>query len=106
VTLFAPSVFAVLVGQMSPLVFFAVVAAWRLLQARADRTAGWLLAWMMMKPQLSGLFVAAMLLWALRRDRRGVLKGFAAGALALVIAATSMVPSWPRELLHALDAGG
>jgi hypothetical protein len=102
VTLFAPSIFAVLVGQLSPLVLFTIVAVWRLLQLRADRAAGWLLAWMTVKPQLTGLFVAAMLLWAFRRDRRGVPAGFASGTLVLVAVSTLVIPSWPVDLARAL----
>jgi hypothetical protein len=102
VLLFAPAVFAVLVGQLTPLVLLASVAAWRLLQARRDRAAGWLLAWMVMKPQLVVPFVGLILVWAFRRGRRGVLEGCALGGVTLMTIATLVVPSWPVDLLQAV----
>ena len=58
---------APMLGQTTPLVFFLIVAAWRLLEARRDRAAGGVLAWLTIKPQLTALLLVSLLLWAAQR---------------------------------------
>jgi hypothetical protein len=102
VPFFALSIFSVLVGQITSLIFFLVAAVWRLLQERWERSAGWLLAWMTIKPQLTLLFLLATLLWAMRQRRWRVIEGFAVGLFVLLTVSTLLVPSWPIQLVRTL----
>jgi hypothetical protein len=80
---------------------FLAVATWRLLQARRDRSAGALLVWLTVKPQLSAALLLGVLLWAARQRRWGVVGGFL-GTLALLgLACAWVVPRWPVEMLDA-----
>lgn len=99
VPLFAFSFIAALVGQLAPLTLFLVTVLWRLLDARWDRTAGWLLAWMMFKPQLTVVLLPAVIIWSARQDRWHVISGFFVGLGALLGLTTLFVPTWPADLL-------
>ncbi|MBI3466674.1 MAG: hypothetical protein HY000_26975 [Planctomycetes bacterium] len=99
---FGFSVLAVLVGQLAPLILFLIAAAWRLLANRWDRSAGWVLAWMMIKPQLITLLLVAVLLWSVRQRRWHVMEGLATGLAVLLLASTWQAPSWPVEWLQAI----
>jgi hypothetical protein len=98
---FFPTLVAVFAGQVSPVILLQIVAAWRLLDRRRDQFAGALLSCATIKPQLSCVLLAGILLWAARRRRWGVVGGFAAGLGLLCLASTAVVPSWPMEMLHA-----
>ena len=97
---FAFSVLAVLVGQLSPLILFLVVATWRLLESRWDRSAGCLLAWITIKPQLSLIPLLAILLWSIRQRRWQVIGGFVAGLLPLLALSTWIDPTWMVRLFQ------
>src|SRR5439155_21109105 len=101
VPLFAFSLAAVIVGQTSPLVFFLIVVAWRLLEGGLDRSAGAVLAWVTIKPQLTGVLLLGLLLWAARRGRWGVIQGFAAVLALLCLASFAVLPAWLPEMLSA-----
>ncbi len=102
VPLFAPSLYSMFVGQLVALIFVAIVVVWRLLQDRWDRTAGWLLAWITIKPQLTVLFLLAVLLWSARQRRWRVLHGFALGSVTLLAVSMAVIPSWPIDLIRAM----
>lgn len=99
--LFAFSLLAALLGQVTPLILLLAAAAWRLLEVRWDGAAGWMLAGLMTKPQLTVALVPAVLLWSVKRGRWGVLWGFVAGLLVLGLAGTCLVPDWPLQMLQA-----
>lgn len=98
VPFFAFSILAVLVGQVCPLILFLVVATWRLLESRCDFLAGFILAWINIKPQLTVLFLFAVLLSSLRSGRWRVIGGFAAGLVPLLAVSTWLAPNWPMQL--------
>ena len=100
--LFCLSLMSVLVGQLTALIFFLIVSVWTLLEKRLDRSAGWVLAWMTMKPQLTALLLMAVLLWSMRERRWRVLEGFATGTVALLLLSTWLVPEWPFQLLQGM----
>lgn len=102
VPVFCLSVLSVLVGQVAALILFLIVVVWRLLQDRSDRSAGWVLAWMTIKPQLTALFLMASLLWSIRQRRWQVIEGFVTGAAALLLLSTWLVPSWPTEIVKVM----
>ena len=102
VPFFAFSLFSALTGQVTSLILFLIVAVWRLLQDRWDRSAGWLLAWMTIKPQLTALFLLGTLLWSARHRRWRVVQSFGIGLLVLLTVSTVIVPSWPIQMVQAL----
>src|SRR5438552_1656114 len=56
------SLISLVLGQTVILMLFLIVAAWRLLEARWDRSAGATLVWLTIKPQLAvGLLLGALL---------------------------------------------
>ena len=101
VPLFIFTIAAVIVGQTSPLIFFLVVLAWRLLERGLDRSAGMVLAWVTIKPQLTVVLLLAVLVWAIRRGRGGVVQGFAAMLALLCLVSFAVLPEWLGEMLAA-----
>jgi hypothetical protein len=101
VPVFVYSIVAVVLGQTSPLIFFLLIVAWRLLDANHDGAAGSVLAWLTIKPQLTALVVLAVLLWAARRRRWSVAVGFAAMLAALGLASSLLIPGWLPQMLTA-----
>jgi hypothetical protein len=101
VPIFAFTVAAVIVGQTSPLVFFLIVLAWNLVERRRDRSAGAVLAWVTIKPQLTAVLLLGLLLWAARRGRWGVVQGFTAMLVLLCLVSFAILPTWLDEMLKA-----
>ncbi len=101
VPLFIFTITSVIVGQTTPLIFFLVVVSWRLLERGLDRGAGLVLAWLTIKPQLAAVLVLAVLLWAIRRSRWGVVQGFAVMLALLCLASWALQPAWLAEMLEA-----
>jgi hypothetical protein len=99
--LFAFSMLAALLGQVTPLILFLMAAAWRLLESRWDRSAGWILAGLMTKPQLALALVPAVLFWSIKQRRWGAVQGFLAGLAVLGLVSTCLVPDWPLQMLQA-----
>jgi hypothetical protein len=99
---FFPTLLAVYAGQTSILILLLVAASWSLLAHRRDRAAGAILALLTIKPQLSVLILAGVMLWAGRRRRWGVVGGFAVGFGLLFLASTAVLPSWPDQMLRAI----
>lgn len=100
VPFFAFSGISVLIGQLAALVLFLFVLTLRLLQIRWERAAGCLLAWIMIKPQLSVLLVPATLFWAVRERRWRVVTGFVTGLAVLLVVTTVLIPTWPAEFIR------
>jgi hypothetical protein len=101
VPLFIFTIAAVIVGQTTALIFFLIVVGWRLVEAGRDVPAGAVLAWLTIKPQLTGVLLLAVLLWALRQGRWGVVRGFAAMLVILCLASFAVLPTWLGEMLVA-----
>jgi hypothetical protein len=101
VPLFLLALLALLLGQTTIVMAFLCAVVWRLLDHGWDRAAGVVLACLSTKPQLAAVLVLALGLWAVRRQRWGVVQGFALTMALLCFASTLIVPSWPREMLAA-----
>jgi hypothetical protein len=80
---FLPSWFALLAGQISPLLLLGAVAFLGLLRRGNDFAAGAATALLAVKPHLAYLFWLALLLWAVQQRRWRVLLGGALMGLAL-----------------------
>jgi hypothetical protein len=98
---FFPTLLAIFAGQTSLLILLLVAASWSLLAHRRDRAAGAILALLTIKPQLSVLILAGVMVRAARRRRWGVAGGFAFGFGLLCLASTAVLPSWPDQMLRA-----
>jgi hypothetical protein len=101
VPFFAFTVAAVVVGQTSPLVFFLIALAWRLVEGKRDWSAGAVLAWVTIKPQLTAVMLGGFLLWAARQRRSGIIEGFTAMLALLCLASFVILPTWLDEMLNA-----
>jgi hypothetical protein len=99
--LFVFTLVAVFVGQTSLLVCLLIALAWRLLDQGRDRTAGVVLAWLTVKPQLTAVLLLGVLVWLLRRRRWDALWAFAVTLGLLALVSTLFVPNWPMLMLHA-----
>ena len=95
------TVVTIVIGQTTPLILFLIAVAWRLLEARRDRTAGFALAWLTIKPQLTILVLPGVLLWAARCRRWGVVVGLAATLAVLALASWLLIPGWLGQMLDA-----
>jgi hypothetical protein len=95
------SVACVLLGQTAMIIFFLITLAWRLLEQRRDRSAGVVLAWLTLKPQLSTMLLLGVLVWLARQRRWGAVGAFAITLAVLCLASTAIVPSWPVQLWEA-----
>jgi Glycosyltransferase family 87 len=98
---FLPSLFAAQTSQTAPLVLLLAAALWRSLDLGRDRLAGFTIAWLTIKPQLSAGIILGGLLWSARRRRWGVLASFALTLGLLCVASTALDPSWPIAMLRA-----
>src|SRR5262249_54917813 len=83
------------------LIFFLMVLAWTLLEHGWDRSAGVVLAWLTIKPQLAALLLLAILIWAARRRRWQVLGAFLLTLASLCLLSTCIVPSWFLQMGNA-----
>jgi|SRR5579862_1398038 len=102
VPLFALSVLALLVGQVTPLILFMTVAAWRLLQHGWDRAAGCVLACGAIKPQITFLVLLATVLWLARQERWRALAMFVGAGLLSLLVSLWAIPGWPMQIAHNL----
>lgn len=101
VFMFFPTLVALWAGQISPAILLAICVAWWLIDQGRDGVAGALLACLTVKPQISALLLAGVMIWATRRRRWGVVVGFGGGLGLLCLVCTAILPSWPAEMLHA-----
>ncbi|HXC49412.1 MAG TPA: glycosyltransferase family 87 protein [Candidatus Limnocylindrales bacterium] len=104
VVLFGFSIKSVAMGQIAPLVVFLAALAWWLLDRRRDVAAGAALALLTIKPQLTLLAIAALLVWCMRRRRWRVVGMFAATLAALGAVSAAFFPGWLRSMLSATTA--
>lgn len=96
-----PVAWALLLGQVSILIFALMVVALLALRTGREGWAGVFLALMTAKPQMSFLLVPALLLWALGQRRYRFL-GFFAGTMGtLLLGAFLVLPGWLAGVLGA-----
>lgn len=88
-------------GQVAPLVGLCIAASWRLLEHKHDRSAGWALACLSIKPQLTLLLMVAVCIWAARQRRWRVLEGFFTACAVFGIVSTLVYPFWLPAMLRA-----
>jgi hypothetical protein len=97
------SLACVTLAQTAILVFFLICLVWWLLDRRWDRSAGIVMAWLTLKPQLTAVLLAGLLLWTVRQRRWGVVKAFAIALTVLTLGCLALVPWWPVQFVNALQ---
>ena len=102
--LFYPTARAIILGQPSVLITAAIAVVLWAVRVERDALAGVALGLTTLKPQMSFLFVPAVLLWAWRAGRQRVWWGFGAASAALVLGPALRFPAWPLSFLEAVRA--
>jgi hypothetical protein len=98
--IFYHSARTILLGQFAGLVFLWMVATLWVLERKYDLAAGVLLALTTIKPQMSILFIPALLLWGLGRRRWRFLGAFGAAMSVLLGASFILLPSWLAQFVR------
>lgn len=96
-----PLAWALVLGQISILIFALIVAALLALQSGRETWAGICLALITAKPQMSFLLVPAVLLWALFRRRYRLLFSFVVTMTGLLLVSFIVLPGWLPEMVRA-----
>ena len=97
---FLPTYFALLAGQISPLLLLGAVAFLALVRQGRDFAAGAAAVLLAIKPHLVYLFWLALLLWAVRERRWRLLLGGAVTGLLLTGAALALNPAVVGQYWH------
>ncbi len=101
---FYPALRGIFLGQFALLVFASLAFGLWLMMRGSDEWAGWVFAVSSVKPHIAILALAVILSWSLVQRRWRLIRGFASGMALLVLFATLILPSWPREFIGALGA--
>jgi len=96
-----PLSWALILGQVSILIFALMLGALLFLQAGREVGAGICLALATSKPQMTFLAVPALLLWGLGQRRYRFLLSFTATMGVLLLLSFAMLPRWPAGLVQA-----
>jgi Glycosyltransferase family 87 len=99
-----PNARALVLGQMSVVVFLLVLGALAAIRVGRDGVAGLLLALSTVKPQVVLLIVPFLLIWSAYQRRWAVVIGFAVSLTALVGLPLLAHPAWPAEFMRQLNA--
>jgi hypothetical protein len=98
---FYSTVWAVILGQVAVLIGAVIALAWWSLRTGNWTAAGACLAVSTMKPQVSLLMVAGVLMWACLRRHWRLLASFGITLFFLLLLPTVWVPTWPFAWLRA-----
>jgi hypothetical protein len=104
VALFGFSIKVVAIGQLVPVMLLLLALSWKALRDGRDLLAGALLAAASMKPHLTGIAIAALCLWALRRGRWQLPVGVIGAMAVLLGACTIAYPGWAAGMVAATGA--
>jgi hypothetical protein len=96
-----PIAWALVLGQVSILIFGLIIAALLALRSGREVWAGVFLALTTAKPQMSFLIVPALLLWAFVRRRTRFLVSFAVSIGGLLALSFAVLPEWVAGVLRA-----
>lgn len=96
-----PLSWALILGQVSILIFALMVGTLLALRARRDVWGGICLALITAKPQMTFLVAPALLLWGLGQRRYRFVLSFAAAMGAVLSLSFAVLPGWPGGLVRA-----
>ncbi len=91
---------AIILGQFSVLVGFALFLTLWAIRERWDVWAGIFLAGTTIKPQMVFLVLLFLLVWALFQQRRRFVLSFIVSMLVLVLSSMLLVPTWPLDFVR------
>ena len=94
-----PHARALILGQMSTLVFLALVVALWAISRQRDDLAGVLLAITTIKPQVSFLVLPWIAWWAAWRRRGGIWRGFGLAMILMAGISFLLVPTWLTDFV-------
>ena len=95
---FYPNTWALILGQISIIIFALMTTAVWALKAEHDQLAGMCLALSAIKPQMTFLLIPALLAWGVWRRRWAFLASFGVAMVLLVASAFTIVPTWISDL--------
>lgn len=98
-----PNTRAILLGQLSLLVFVFLMAALVLLRAGHPGWAGMALAFATIKPQMSFLIIGWLLWWSIHSKRGRAVVGFVASLAAMLAVVSWLDPTWWSGFLDQLQ---
>lgn len=96
---------AIITGQVSPVLFLLLAAAYALYDRGHFFAAGLLLSIEVIKPNLTALLLFTMGLMFLARRNWRALTGMATGGLILLVASWIVLPGWPLQWLSIVETG-
>jgi hypothetical protein len=89
-------------GQMVVFLGLILMGALKLIQSKQDSGAGVLLAFSLVRPDLSLIVVVLVCIWSFMAHRRKVFLGFLAGTAFLVSVSLLLMPDWPLQWMRVL----
>lgn len=95
-----PVTWALILGQISPVVFALMALVLWAIRSHRDVWGGFLLAFATMKPQMIFLFAPALLVWMAVRGRWRFVVGFGATFAFLLISSLVWLPTWISDFLR------
>ncbi len=95
---FFPNTWALILGQISIIIFALMIVAIWSLKAEYDQLAGMCLALSAIKPQMTFLLIPALLAWGIWCRRWAFLITFGVTMALLVASAFAIVPTWVSDM--------
>ncbi len=92
--------------QAGTLLFALLLAALLAVQQNKPLQAGWLLAWLLVKPNVTLGVVLALVVWLLRKKRPQAVAWMAAALLILLAVSTALTPGWWQPFFQSGFARG
>lgn len=94
-----PGVYAILTGQLAPIILLLTFAGVHLLLDEQDMTAGFLLALTFGALPTTVLILIPIMIWSISQRRWSLISAYFSGVAFIMIISLLMLPSWPMEWL-------
>ncbi len=100
--LWYPSIFAVITGQLSPIVILLILLGINLILIGQDTTAGFIFALCFASLPTTALILMLILVWSIFQRRWSIISAYFSGVAFLLAVTLLMLPSWPLDWLRVL----
>ena len=94
-----PGAYAILTGQLTPIILLLTFAGVHLLLADQDMTAGFLLALTFGALPTTILILIPIMVWSISQRRWSIISAYFSGVVFIMIISLLMLPSWPMDWL-------